>query len=80
MHRERQGSSKRYCELQSRVSTSAATDCIKDALTIQLKFNAAYSKLSLNLEILPGETRVGRKSLSLCRREGITRRGGLEKE
>lgn len=50
MHGERQGSSKRSCELQSGVSTSAATDCIKDAPTEQLKVNAVYSKLSLNLE------------------------------
>jgi hypothetical protein len=63
------------------VSTSATTDCIKDALTVQLKFNAATVSITESgrrREILLGETSVRRKSVSLCRREGITRRGGLE--
>ena len=72
------------CELRSGVSTSAATDCIKDTLTVQVKGSTqsivSIAKSGMRREILPGETSVRRrKSVGLCRREGITR-GGLEKD
>jgi hypothetical protein len=71
------------CELRSGVSTSAATDCIKNALTVQVKRSTqstvSMTKSGMRKENLPGETSVRRKSVGLCRREGITR-GGLEED